>query len=619
MAALNIGADGFTREKIKNRMLHRAADLWGYAEADLDSFDPLVAMLIEACSVELERVSVELGNTQVRLLDRLAQVLHPEPDVAQPAFGIAQARPVDPQVTLAPTVQLCAKRTGDVQANQTVSTDTYFSPVRTSTVVDGTIRYMATTEAIYRLDEANQKTSIAQRQGSPAVLPYQSLWLGMELAEEVVSLEGVSFFFDWPTEANPVYHYDLLAQSSWLLEGQPLHVRSGYATTDSTTDLPLEDVFDGLRKKEKQIERYYERQFITIETAPNLKSSGLQRRPYPTTINQWFAERELRNMKESSWWIELRIPYTVSSFILANTMVGLNCFPVLNRQLHRITYRLQQMLNIIPLETDRNFLAMRDVRTGQNRPLAAIPLGNLTNLAANTYTVRYGVSRFDDRDARQTLVNLLDLLHDESASFAALGEDFLTAILRELDQALARLEAKVEQKTRQRDSIPYLIIKSQQPGDTVFIEYWTCAGELANRLPVGNRLNPYADNSLRKDGCFLMTTTTGGRARLKESEKIGQYKRALLTRNRIVTLEDVRAVCQAELGAHLRSVRVERTFRVDAQLANGFQRCIRVRLAPSPSSVYTPTDWQEQANLLAIRLQEQSVSALPYQVDVTSN
>ena len=321
-------------------------------------------------------------------------------------------------------------------------------------------------------------------------------------------------------------------------------------------------------------------------------------------------------MKEPVWWIEVRIIHTVSLFALANATVGLNCFPVLNRRLHRMTYRLQQTLNIIPLETDRNFLAMREVRTGQNRPLTAIPLGNPTNLAANTYTVRYGISRFDSRDARQTLVNLLDLLHDESASFAALGEDFLTAVLRELNQALARLEAKVEQKTRQRDTIPYLIIKSQQPGDTVFIEYWTCDGELANRLPVGSRMNPYADNSLRKDGCFLMTTTTGGRARLKESEKIGQYKRALLTRNRIVTLEDVRAVCQAELGTQLRSVRVERTFRVATQPANGFQRCIRVRLEPLPSSAYSPSDWQEQANLLSIRLQEQSVAALPYQIDV---
>ncbi|WP_420150005.1 type VI secretion system baseplate subunit TssF [Spirosoma sp.] len=613
----NLGSDTFTRDRVKTRMLRRAADLWGYAESDLDSFDPLVAMLIEACSVEFERVSVELGNTQTRLLDRLAQVLHPEPDVAHPAFAVVQVRSLEPQTILSPTVLLGAKRAAEFQANQTSGPDTYFSAVQPYSVVNGSVQYVATTEAIIRIDDATQKTSVAQRQGNPVVQPYQSVWIGLELADDVASLEGVTFFFDWPDEAGSTNYYSALAQSSWLLNGQELQVQTGMP--EAPTDSPVDLLFDGLKKREKQAMMLYNRQFITIKTAPTFRTSGQQKETYPKAIGQWFSERDLRMLKEPLWWIELRISHTVSKDALLNSRIGINCFPVLNRRLQRITYRLQQTLNIIPLETDRYFLAMRDVRTSQNKQLTAIPLGNLSDLSANTYMVRYGVSRFDDRDARQTLVNLLDLLHDESASFSALGEDFLTAVLRELDQALARLEVKVEQKTRRRDAIPYLIVKAQQPGETVYIDYWTCDGETANRIPAGSRLTPSADNSLRKDASFLMTTTSGGRGRPTESEKISQYKRSLLTRNRIVTLEDVRAVCQAELGGHLRSVQVERTFRVDALPANGFQRCIRVRLEPSASSAYTAVDWREQANLLTAQLQEQSVAALPYQVEVITN
>ncbi|MVM30406.1 hypothetical protein GO755_10205 [Spirosoma sp. HMF4905] len=621
MAVTDLVSEGFTRERVKARMLRRAADLWGYAETDLDSFDPLVALLIEACAVEFERVSVAIGNTQTRLLDRLAQVLHPEPDVARPAFGIAQVRSVESKSTLSATTQLCLKRAGATRTDSTNALEAFFSPVDAYPVIDGAIRYIATTEMLYRIDEPTQKTPIAQRQGPPAVLPYQSLWLGLDLDEGVTSLEGLSFFFDWASETDRTVYQSSPATSSWWLGGQELRVRMGLPEKSSakTSNTRLESEFDVMGKVEKQAVSVYERHFVTIEGAPVFKSSGLQRQAYPSQVGQWFAERELRAVRESLWWVELRLPHTVSAQALAGVIVGLNCCPVVNRRLHRITYRLQQNLNIIPLETDRCFLAMRDVRTNQNRQLTAIPLGDLSDLAADTYTVQYGVNRFDDRDARQALTNLQDLLRDESASFAALGEDFLTSVIRELNQALARLEAKVDQKTSKRDSIPYLIIKPKQPGETVFIEYWTCDGEAANRLPVGSRLSPYSDNTLRKDSGFLMTSTTGGRERLRESEKIAQYKKALLTRNRVVTLEDVRVVCQAELGHHLQAVRVERAFRVDPLPTNGFQRCIRVSLEPSTRSTYSAADWLQQAKLIQTSLETQSVSALPYEVIVVPN
>ncbi|MBN8825505.1 MULTISPECIES: hypothetical protein [unclassified Spirosoma] len=618
--ATDLVAEGFSRERVKARMLRRAAELWGYAETDLDSFDPLVALLIEACAMEFERVSVEIGNTQTRLLDRLAQVLHPEPDVARPAFAIAQARPVEPKVILSAATQLSFKRTGAARTDSGNALEAFFSPVGTFPIVDGAVRYIATTETLFRVDEAIQKIPIAQHQGVAAVLPYQSLWLGLELDEDVPSLEGVSFFFDWPTEADRQENLAVLTMSSWWLAGQTVQVRAGLPANGAGTSSGslLEQEFNVMHKVEKQAASSYERHFVTVESAPLFKSMPEHRQPYSSAMAQWFSDRELRTIRESYWWIEVRLPHTVSVQTLAGIVCGINCFPVVNRRLHRITYRLQQNLNIIPLETDRCFLAVRDVRTSQNRSLTAIPLGTMSGVEAETYTVQYGVSRFDERDARQALTNLQDLLRDESASFAALGEDFLTSVIRELNQALARLEAKVDQKTQKRDTIPYLIIKPKQPGDTVYIEYWTCDGEAANRLPAGSRLTPYADNNLRKDGGFLITTTTGGRERPKESEKITQYKRALLTRNRVVTLEDVRVSCQAELGHHLQSVHVERSFRIDPLPTNGFQRCIRVSLQPSARSSFSPADWQQQAVLLQRNLETQSVSALPFEVVVLS-
>ncbi|MBD2701056.1 type VI secretion system baseplate subunit TssF [Spirosoma sp. BT702] len=620
MPSSNILSEGFTRDRVKSRMLRRAADLWGYAETDLDSFDPLVALLIEACAVEFERVAVEIGNTQTRLLDRLAQVLHPDPNVARPAFAVAQVRSVEPKSRVSTTTQLVHKRVSAGRADSggaSTGQEVYFSPIGAATLVDGTIRYVATNDTLFRIDEANQKVPLAQRQGAASIQSYQSLWLGLELNESVTSLEGVSFFFDWPTEAGQDGLQAILVGSTWQLAEQPLTLRTGSSRDQASTGQSLIDnEFNVMYKVEKQAAAAFDRHFITVEAAPSLQSLSGHRKPYPAVFGQWFSERDLKPMRDSIWWIELQLPYTISQEALSGVFCGINCFPVVNRRLHRITYRLQQNLNIIPLETDRCFLSIREVRTSQNRQLTSTPLGNLTDLDTDSYSVQYGVSRFDDRDARQALTNLLDLLRDESASFAALGEDFLSSVIRELNQALARLEAKVDQKTRKRDSIPYLIIRPKQVGDTVFIEYWTCDGEAANRLPANSKLRPYADTSLRPESGFLVTPTVGGRERPKDSEKITQYKRSLLTRNRIVTPEDVKAVCQAELGTHLQSVRVERAFRVSASPTSGFERCIRVELQPSTGSNYSSVDWAQQARLLQLNLEAQSVSALPYQVIV---
>lgn len=599
----------FSRERVKSRMLRRAAELWGYAETDLDAFDPLVALLIEACSVEFEHISGEIADTQNRLIDRLAQLLNPEIDVAKPAFSIAQTRPVEPQSEIHPQTQLFVKRTTGAAG------DVFFSPVSTTTLVDGAIRYMAGGGTLFRLEDGIQKVPIAYAE-SPAIAPYQSLWLGLELADQVPSLSGVSFFFDWPNQTERSNWYQYLPLGQWLMAGQELKIQPGFAGATSIADdsSPLETEFNPVYKLEKQVLSLWNCAFITIEAAPAFRQLPNQRQTFPAVFQDWFSDRDLRSLKEPLWWIEVRLPHNLPPEALTGLLCAINAFPVLNRRLHKLTYRLQQNLNIVPLETERSFLAMKEVRNNQKIAFKSIPLGNLLDLEINTYTLQYGVNRFDDRSARTVLTNLQDLIRDESASFTALGEDFLGAVIRELNQTLARLEAKVAQKTQKGDPVPYLVVKPKQAGDTIFIEYWTCDGEAANRLPAGSRLMPYAESSLRKEGSFLLTTSIGGRERMKESEKINQYKRALLTRNRVVTLEDVRIACMAELGRSVRSVAVEKSFLLSSSPSAGFQRCVRVTLTPSPSSGYTPAEWQQRSEQLRISLESQSVSNLPYQV-----
>ena len=49
------------KQQIKERMMQSAAKFWGVPETDTDaSFDPLVGLLMGACSTELEKIIVPI-------------------------------------------------------------------------------------------------------------------------------------------------------------------------------------------------------------------------------------------------------------------------------------------------------------------------------------------------------------------------------------------------------------------------------------------------------------------------------------------------------------------------------------------------------------------------------
>ncbi len=508
----------FARERVKSRMLRRAAELWGYAEAELDAFDPLVALLVEACAVEFEKISVEINETQTRLLDRLARLMNPDVDVALPAVGLVQVRAAEPQTTLLPDAQFLFRKTG--AAKSAVQPDVFFSPIVPTTVVDGAVRYLATAQSLFQVENGIQKTPLAQAEGQVVGLT-QSLWLGLDLHEDVRSLQGLTVFFDWQNNPDRATWYAFLPFGRWLLEGQELRTRVGWPTAGGGEEpvSSLEKEFDTMGKAERRALALFDPCVVSVEAAPALKD--LPRRPYPEVFTGLFNARDLRTIKDPLLWVQVQFPHAIPPEALNAVLCSLNSVPVLNRRLNKLTYKLTQTLNIIPLSAEGSFLAVKDVRNTRSTRFRSVPLGNLLDLELETYTLQYGVSRFDERSAREVLGNLLDIVRDESSSFAALGEDFLASVIRELNQSLSRLEAKVgPEQVERKNTIPYVVIKPKTAGETVFIEYWTGNGEAGNRIPAGSRLVPYSDLYVRKDAVFLLTTTQGGRDKLKVAEKV---------------------------------------------------------------------------------------------------
>ncbi|UOG74189.1 type VI secretion system baseplate subunit TssF [Hymenobacter tibetensis] len=610
-------SEDFTKAGIKSRLTQKAAEMWGYSEADMDGFDPLVQMLLEACAVELEKIGQEINNTQYRLVERLAGLLNPDVvDAPHPAHAVAQAQPREPILHLPADAQFAFQRPAAGRA--AAGPAMFFSPLQATRLTEGAVRYLATDSQVWRVETAAQKrlTAVAS-QTAPA--EHRRLWIGLELHPDIESLADLTFYFDWLNEPRREAYFSFLPGETWRLGELVLPVAQGLdASLHDATPL-LHQEYDFLQRVEQHVRNFYAPGFVRLLGAPDAELQFYMRETFPATLAPRFSAEVMQTFTQPLVWLEVRFSHALPPEALNTIACGLNCFPVLNRRLNKQLFRLQPALNIFPLQSEEAFLAIREVYSLRNVIFRSTTLSSLQEGATDTYTLRYGAGRFDARSGKEALLELLELLRDESRAFTATGTDFVSNTLRELNQNLARLEERLAQANSElaSDPAPYVMLRPHDPNDSVYLEYWSSDGEGGNRLPTGSNLQVYDGHYL--DRVQLLTTTTGGRERPRPEERVHALRKNLLSRNRIVTVEDIRAACWAELGNQLGQVRIEKGFRNGTTPTAGFVRCIRVQLTPALGSRLSAPEWQRTAQELQVLLASQSAMNLPYEVSVATN
>jgi hypothetical protein len=608
----------FSKASIKSRLTRQAAELWGYTESDLDGFDPLVNLLLEACAVEFEKIGQELHNTQYRLIERLATLLNPDVvDSPHPAHAIAQARAREAVVKLPDDAQFVFEP--PTVGRKVAGQEMFFSPLQGMRLVSGSVRCLATDSTVWQLEPSGQKRLVAQAVAPPPA-EHRRLWIGLDLPTEGLEIADLTFYFDWLNEPRRASFAAFLPGEQWLLGGTELTATQGLPEPSliAGTTSPLDGEYDFLQRVEQQIRALYFPSFVRLQAPANALASHV-RRPYPAELKTAFAspETELQALSQPLVWMEVRFAHALPPEAFDQLLCALNCFPVLNRRLHKVLFRLQPALNLFPLTSEEPFLAVRDVYSLSNVVYRATTLSDLSEGATDTYTLRtHGVGRFDTRTGREALRELLELLRDESRAFTAAGTDFIGSILRELDQNLARLEERLDRSRAAEQPVPYLLLRPQNVNDSVYLEYWSSNGEGGNRLPAGSRLRIHDGHYI--DEVRLLTTTGGGRERPRPEERTHALRRNLLARNRLVTLADIKAACWAELGPHLAAIDVAKGFQTGTTPTAGFIRCIRVQLTPKVPGRLTAPEWQRSAQELQTFLASQSAMNLPYEVVVVS-
>jgi len=616
-----------SREHIKTRMLRNASRLWGYTETESENnFDPLVSMLLTGCAAELEKISGEIYASRARVLARLVQLLSPDALTGSlPAHAVACATPVEKSTELQEDMQFYLRRRSGVAADSDEVSwkDVFFSPTASFHLTKSSIRFMAAGNTMYRISQHINKEILAHTEPGKE-LPANSLWLAID--EPGTSLQNAMFHFDLRNEAGRQLFYHQLPKATWYWEDKVIEHKAGYGDrmlSGEQLDLGtiLNREVDPGGKIKKNVNAFYKPQFVTLLDKDDL-AAGMDNSILSGMISSCFPATALQKMgKAPVRWICVDFPQTVPTRLLQDLVCVINSFPVINRRLHEQTYRLQDVLNIIPLQTDDLFFDLEEISTDEGKLLnvrnfqeAGNGEGDVAMLMRNG-----GVGRFDERDAGGIVDYLLQLLRDESAAFSTLGNDFMSSEVRQLQQIINKLEQRLFSGNAQREQTPYLVIRNnaRSPWQNIFIKYWSTTGSEGNNIKAGAQVRLYKGGGLEGGNLTLVTTTQGGRNRLGNNDSVLAYKSALLSRERLITEEDIKAFCHYQLGERVKRIVVEKGVMIHPDQRQGFVKTVDVRVGINKRAYEDMAEkgeivfWKENLKLM---LEEQSVTLLPYRV-----
>ncbi|WP_421941953.1 hypothetical protein [Pedobacter sp.] len=606
-----------SKDEIRNRILKNAEDFWNIK--DSNEFDPLVKLIIEALSNELFNVSNDVKNLENRIFDKISRILAPgHLTSALPAHAIVYAKPVEKEEILSPFTQFYFKKNiqvPDDDKGRNKKVDVFFSPLHHVKLKKIELSYIATGHTIQKIEQLNKLQHFTAI--GAARLPENTLYIGLTGLNNRMDLNRLNFFFDWKNYAVPENAYDLLSLSKWDFQGNAIPVY-----TERFMDEPQSGAQQGVFQHKQLLNlikadvlQFYNNRFLTLGDLNDFNI--LEQERWPEAFTSVFQQANLNQLGEVKW-LKVTFPAAITADMLSELHIAINAFPVVNKKLSQVKHRLKTMNNVIPVKTEdlEQMLAVESLRDNRGKRYNEIPYTNENEKGDGSFSVRYGgTERFDTRNAKELMDYLFELLRDEKASFSAYGPDFLSTVLRSLEQNIALIEQKSRSALKAIKDLPsYIILKPLDDADIVFLDIWVTQAEDANKISAGNRLAVYDYQKLNADGIFLLTPTLGGRSKLNATNSVQAYKYGLTTADRVITKADVLNFCKYELGEKALFITLAKGLVMDAKPNAGFVRTTDIIVEPAPGVKLSAQEWEELLALTVAKLRLRSTMNIHYRM-----
>ncbi len=592
---------GTDYKSIKERLKRRAMGLWGID--DKEKIDPVIEMLLDVFAYELARVNEEIKISDGKLIERLARILVDDKwSLPSPAHALLKMVPIEDELGINRKTQFYHPKMeqGEIK-------DIFFTPLNSHNLINAHVRCVAYSDALIVRDEDGNAEFAVDCLKDKRIVDH-TVWVGIKVDEKL--LKGHKNL--------PIC---LLLKESVL----DSHLKTVQVYDSEGNSLNVQSAFDGKKYSDREhysemINRYYQNYLYEIDIDDAQKKQ--------VSISEQFPENfdpvDLEDFDAKLFWIKLVLPVTFDRSELEKLEVTLNVFPIVNRKYVYKQHSLARNGRLVSLPTDLEgydfFLNLESLQDDHGAIFSPVLNSDINNLSG-TYSLYFGnADRFDQRNAKGMLDRMLQTVREEGSAFSAIGYDLLNAHLEELSVKLDVLEKKVN--TSYKNIIgslekQYLITEPFENTTSYECEFWKTNGNAANGIEEQTSLSQYQSIELQSNTISLQTETVGGIIRTTTKEKINSLRSGIITRERIVSKEDIKAFVKAMIGSTLQSVEVRSGVAISPKKKEGLVRTTHVSIEFSSQHTMNDENKKRMAHFIQSELEHRSVQIIPYQIVIS--
>ena len=602
------------QEQIKNRMIKRASRMWGYSELESESsFDPVLELLLSACASELEKLRFEQENSRARITDRILEIIFPNQIVGVvPAQTLLQLTPIENNVQLSRYNHFKAvKKTQNIYDPTEIKVkDIYFSPTLEMKLTTAQVKYLVYGNKVLQQESFFYQEEIAHSERN---IPSGEFWVGLH-APEVEKLEDLSFYIDVNNKEQKEFFNYYLQQVKVFSEGKEYELVEGYNVSSNNIEYEriISKNYTGIDAIYNEVNQFYQGNFFTLKGTIYPKKE--EKSVTTTLLESYFFNHNFITEKDIVW-LQFKFYEVITPKVLENVRIALNCVPAINIRHTEDYKRIKGQLTIYPISGQDSFLDIDYISDNHKKRYDV--KNYLSNDNVSIVLRRGGVARFDERSALEHLQHLLSLIREETASFSAIGNEFaIEEELKQIGQNLASIYQNVKEKNLSLNTNPYLIFSSNnREMDMNFtISYWHTAAEEGNDIKTGVSLDCDSENKPAISRAITVRPSLGGRGGLTTADKILEYRNALLSRGRIVTIADVKTFAKSHFKHTIKGLEVQKGTKKDISLKGGFKRTIDIYLNKNKEVEVSETEWEYLKDSFLIKLEKASTNIYPYRI-----
>ncbi|WP_428740662.1 hypothetical protein [Tenacibaculum sp.] len=582
--------------KIKNRMLTRSMELWGIK--DKRNVDPILDLMLHTFAYEISKLHQQIELSDKELLDRLSRVLvNNKWSLPSPSHALLKAQPEENTTTLKVSDHFyCSKRRfGEERL------DVFFTPIITKQLINASVKYIGYDDKLVYENKLGSIEEALNLSTEKRIKDYE-LWFGVEMPDELLDeVKELSLTFILKDSALLPF---LKTMKVYDAKGNQMSLQREILVNENEEVHYFDDVVS-----------FYEDSFYKLSLQESCKEKK--------SINELFGEQtdffiEPKDLDEKLLWFKVRLPEVFSKEKIEGIDISLNTFPVVNRKLEYKQHNFRKNGRILSMlsKGEDYFLNIESLNDDRGNNYVNV-IKNSTESFEGGYSLYFGdIGRFDTRSAKTMLSKTSQTVREEGSAFSSIGYDIIQAYLDDLHEKLDEIDKKIYLEfgeVNANNDKTFLLTYPYKDAFNYEFQYWLTNANQANGIDKSYTFNQYRMGKFINSTIKLKTETIGGYIRKEEHDKINGLRYGLLTRERIVTKEDVKSFVKSKIDGFVERVDVKDGVAISKEKKKGLIRTTEVHIK-TMKNLFSKEKQELFSYYLEKELEKKSVSNITYKV-----